>query len=309
MKLRLVQKIINVIYRFPKARLKLYRRFGGYFNYRILNTGNKQMTKALSRLPPSISYIDGLTVYFLTGERFLHQTIFCIRSLTKVSSQKYCFILVDDGTFTDKQHSLVSAKVPGAIVVSAREIEMNLDKHLPVSNYPYLRQKRQVYPHLKKLTDIHTISRPGHKLVLDSDMLFWKEPGALINWLKNPTQPIYMLDCELSYGYSQSLMEKLTGCKIQQLINVGAIGFDSKDIKWDNLERWVSAMEAEEGTSYYLEQALTAMSIGDLESRVLNRDEYIVNPQNLDKIGSVDILHHYVDVSKRIYLEKAWKLI
>jgi hypothetical protein len=305
----MMQKLINSVYRSPKSMLKTYRRFGGYFSYRRMLNGERLMKKAAGRLPPSVSFPDGLPLYFLTGENYIHQTLFCIRSLLKASNEPYHFILVDDGSFNKEVSGLIASKLPGSTVITVEQINNNLKKALPAGDFPALHHKRKVYPHIKKITDIHSVSSPGWKLVLDSDMLFWKEPKEITGWLKNPSRPLHMVDCQQSYGYSGELMQMLCGEKIPELVNVGVIGLASADIPWENLETWVSILEQKEGTSYYLEQALTAMLLGETKSTALHREAYKVNPAFSDLQKNVSTLHHYVDLSKAVYFEKAWPLI
>ncbi|WP_157682257.1 glycosyl transferase [Mucilaginibacter mallensis] len=304
-----MQRLINFLYRTPKSKLKTYKRFGGYYNYQKVINGNKQMKRAAYKLPISPSYADGLPVYFLTGKKYIHQTLFCISSLLKVSTERFHFVLIDDGTFTPAIADLISTKLPGATIVTNDQINTNLEKHLPADKYPVLHHKRSVYPHIKKMLDVHTAGISDWKLVLDSDMLFWKEPKAMINWLKNPDSPLHMVDTVNSYGYSPALMHELCGSEIPKLINVGAIGLNTTTLNWDAIEFWVKTLEEKEGTSYYLEQALSAMLIGQTPSVVLDKDDYKVNPSAADLQQTANTLHHYVDLSKEIYLKNAWKLI
>jgi hypothetical protein len=305
----LLQTSINFLYRLPKSKIKKYKRFGGYYNYQKIVNGNKQMAKAVHKLPPSPSYPDALPLYFLTGKNYIHQTIFCIRSLSKVSTEKFHFILVDDGTFTLEINNLITKKLPGATVVSKEQIKANLAKYLPTDKFPVIHNKRKVYPHIKKLTDVHTINLGSWKMVLDSDMFFWKEPTEIINWLKQPVEPIHMVDCEESYGYSRSLMSELSQADIPKLLNVGIIGLNSNDLNWDTIEYWIKSLEERESTSYYLEQGLTAMIVSQNKSIFLNKDDYKVNPTLSDLEKTANILHHYVDLSKEVYLKKAWQLV
>lgn len=260
-------------------------------------------------LAPVTSYSNGMEVYFLTGINYMYQTLFCIQSLAKVSSTRFKFILVDDGSFNNKLVRIVSKHLPGAVIITQKTIEENLDKILPRQQFNALRQKRKIYPHLKKLTDIHTIPNNNWKLVLDSDMLFWANPILIIKWLKNPVMPLYMQDCQNSYGYSRALMEALSGRHIPDMINVGVIGLNSSCINWNKLNNWVQVLEEKEGTSYYLEQALTAMLIGENQAEVLPSNEYIVNPDKATIANRTGMLHHYVDLSKEGYFKKAWKAI
>ena len=299
----LLQHLVNFLYRHPKARLKRFKRFGGYLNYREINRYSEQMKLSSGDLPPVRSYAQGLSIYFLTGKKYLYQTLFCIQSLVKHSDEKFSFILVDDGSFNKGLISRIHRQLPGSTIITQEMIAQNLEKYLPERLYPYLHHKRKEYPHIKKLTDIHTIPDNPFKLVLDSDMLFWDEPKEIINWLKNPDRPLHMVDCDKSYGYSAELMEALCGARVRPLINVGAIGLNISQINWNHIEHWTKTLEEKEGKTYFLEQALSAMIIGNDNSVILNPGDYIVNPNEEAK----GVLHHYVDLSKEFYFKRAWQ--
>lgn len=284
----------------------MYNRFGGKHEYKKMLDGEQQMKRASESLPPVYSSPVGLPVYFLTGKKYIHQTLFCIQSLSKVTDTDFKYILVDDGSFDKALVDRIQKQLPLAQIITADVVEKNLDDVLPVDSYPYLRAKREVYPHLRKLTDVHTIKSPDWKLVLDSDMLFWNSPDEMISWLTNPDRPIHMVDCVESYGYTRQLMQQLCECPVPDLLNVGIIGLNSNSIDWTKLNDWIRIMEEKEGSSYYLEQALTAMLIGSTPSMVLNVSDYKVNPSAADDNA---ILKHYVDLSKKIYFNGEWRRV
>ncbi|WP_320465969.1 hypothetical protein [Pedobacter sp. CFBP9032] len=301
--------MINQLYRFPVSKWKTIQRFGGIISYRQMLRGKKEMIRASRNLPPIISYENGYKIYFLTGSDYLYQTLFCAFSLTKVSKTSFQFILVDDGSFDEQLKTQANKQMPGVVIVTKQQIDANLSLKLPVAEFPYLHRKREVYPHIKKLTDIHTLTDNTYKLVLDSDMLFWSNPKEVISWLQRPNGSLHMIDCIESYGYSKEIMESLTGRDIPDSVNVGIIGMDSSRIIWTELERWCMELEAKEGSSYFLEQALTTMLLATSKRKALNERSYIVNPENEDVLNGAGILHHYVDLSKASYFKNAFNVI
>jgi hypothetical protein len=305
----LLQQIINKLYRYPKAKLARINKFGGYIEYQKMMRGQKAMELASFDLPPVESYPNGLPIYFLTGEKFLYQTLFCIHSLSKHSSEKFKFILIDDGSFSASLIKRINKQLPHSGIITEEVIEKNLEKNLPETKYFTLRKKRREYPHIKKLIDIHTLDNRGWKLVLDSDMLFFEYPTAMVQWLKKTSQPLHMIDCTESYGYSRPLMEQLCRSAIPQKINVGAIGLNSEAIDWTDVESWVKTLEDTEGRSYYLEQALSAMLLAGKNCTVLKENKYIVNPDDKAILSGAGILHHYVDLSKKGYYTEAWRKV
>ena len=304
MKVSNIQNFINWVYRHPKGRLQHISRFGGFFKYRQMLRENKRMRSAALALPPVQSYEDGLPVYFLTGNNFLYQTLFCIRSLVMSTDKKFKFHIIDDGSL---DIAFTRKKLPGALITGHDEINARVNKLLPLENFPVLHRKRAEYAHIKKLTDIHSSPDSGYKLVLDSDMLFWKEPVAMINWLKKPTGNLFMQDCLESYGYTPGLMKSLCNAEIPSLLNVGVAGIASDQIIWEEVETWIKALEEKEGGSYYLEQALTAMLTAGRRYTILPASDYVVYPSDRQIQDRDGTLHHFVDLSKKAYFTKAWK--
>lgn len=303
----MIQRLIDILYRHPMSGLRRRTQFGGLIAYRRMMRNQRSMTGACRELPPVKSHADGLPVYFLTGKKYLYQTLFCITSLNRASTEKFRFTLLDDGTIDQPIVHQIERQLPGAQIILKSEIENRLEEALPLSRFPVLRAKRKVYPHIKKLTDVHTLTGDAWKLVLDSDMLFFADPVHITNWLKAPSMSLHMKDCTESYGYSIALMEKLTGAPVPRLLNVGAIGLQSSAINWDDLENWVSILEEQEGKTYYLEQALSAMIIGGSPALELEAVKYIVNPGSTLIGTGGGILHHYVDMSKKGYYNTAWR--
>jgi hypothetical protein len=302
-----LQWIIDAVYRNPRAKISRFRRFGGYLEYKKMLAGEVDMEMCAERLPPVQSFDDGFPVFFLTGHKYFHQTLYCIRSLSMVAGKRLRITIVDDGSFDSGLIGRVSRQLPGAALITQGVIDQKLNELLPAEIFPNLRSRREVYPHLRKLTDVHTISCAlGWKLVLDSDMLFWREPLEIMNWLKNPDRPIYMTDCEECYGYSRESMEALTGDRVPLELNVGVIGLHSGSIDWEKVEYWIGKLEQTQGTSYFLEQALTAMLIGTEPSLVLPAQTYQVNPTGGEPEPEC-ILRHYVDLSKKDYFNRAWR--
>lgn len=303
-----IQAMINKYYRYPKAKRKEIERFGGKLAYKEMLAQKEAMTKSITNFKPFKKSSGNLKLYFLTGKKYIDQTLYCIISLERQLIDTFKYVMVDDGTFDNDLIDFVKSKIPAIEIITKDEIDKNIAQYLPINKYPILNKKRQEYPHIKKLTDIHTLNNcEGYKIVLDSDMLFYHEPIELKQWLAHPDKAIHMVDCEEAYGYDHLLMEKLCGSSIPKLVNVGIFGIESSKIIWDNLESWTQELEQEAGASYYLEQALSAMLIAGKPALVLDKEKYKVNPSENEIDECKATLHHYVDLSKKGYYTKAWK--
>ena len=305
----IAQRIIDFIYRYPKNRLKSIKRFGGLLNIRKIENSRQTMELSAREIscPKYRLSLPKEEIWFLTGKKFWYQTLFCIKSLIESSAQDFMVHICDDGSLDDGLIANMQAQVPFIKIHRLTEIEVRLEEAIPRAQFPYLWRKRAVYPHIKKLIDVHAGTK-GWKLVLDSDMLFFQRPDLLIQWLKKPDRPFHIFDTMNSYGYSFALMEKLVGAPIPEKLNVGIIGLQSESINWQELEHWAQTLEAQEGTSYYLEQALSAMLVARQPAALTGPAfEYIVMPSKEQVLGKQGTLHHYVDLSKEWYFKTAWR--
>jgi hypothetical protein len=282
----------------------------GPLNLWLSARGRAAMIRAADRLPPLPRPANPATlaVHFLTGQKFWYQTAFCAYSLLNQAGESIRVVLIDDGSLAEPELGKLRRVLPDVDVVSATTVRERLDEHLPTSRFPSVRARRLVYPHLRKLTDVHA-GQTGWRVVLDSDMLFHGRPTALLEWLKSPAQPCQMVDVENAYGYSAALLTELAGGPIPDRVNVGVCGLKSDGIDWDRLEFWCRTTLDREGSHYLQEQALTALLVAGQERVVLDEASYVVRPSRDESRHPQTALHHYVAESKAWYFRFGWRNI
>lgn len=305
--------IKTALYRKPKDELLRLSRWGprAYFQ---CDAWAAMMESSVARLSPPIfdPSLPSIEASFLTGKKFWYQTVYCAWTLSAQSNREVVLNLVDDGTLSELLVSEIRRLFPRGALRRRQAVEKTLDRLLPRDSFPVLRQRCDDYINIRKFVDVHLDSQ-GWKLVLDSDMLFFSRPDELMEWWNaarqnDPETPVFLMkDCEESYGYSRTLMTRLSGTEIPPLLNVGVCGLRSEDIDWDEIENWCFTLQEEEGTSYYLEQALVAMMASVRSHRVLPADSYLVFPERRDTLEGNGVLQHYVADSKPWYFEHAWK--
>ena len=270
----------------------------------------RAMVAASFELPPVVPdpAAPVREVCFLTGAKYAHQTAFCAWTLAAHAPDvRISPVIHDDGSLRPAQSANLRRLFPSATVVSAAEADAVVDDRLPRHRYPRLRARREEYPHLKKLTDFHA-GRAGWRLVLDSDMLFFRRPDAALDWLASPAGPLHMTDVETAYGYPVPFLSRQCGAPVAERVNVGATGLRSDGIDWGAAERWVGGQIDRHGASYYQEQALAAQLIAVAgPARALDRESYRVMPDESECDAPSAVLHHYVADSKSGYYRHGWR--
>ncbi len=272
--------------------------------------GRDEMELAAYDLRPAEKDFEGakmpVEVTFLTGGKFWYQTVFCGVSLLHAAQRSIGIAIVDDGTLEDAHVHQFKRVFPKVRLHPAASVEERVREALPPERFPVLHERRINYPHIRKLTDVHAGST-GWKVVLDSDMLFFRRPGVLLEWLYGPERLLHMVDTADSYGYSAKLMAELAGEGVPQRLNVGMIGLKSESIDWEKVESWAATMIEREGTHYFLEQALTAMLVAGEPRVIAPPDEYVVLPEEDEVKRPAAVLHHYVAESKNHYFRYGWR--
>lgn len=284
-------------------------REGGPWQRRQTERGRREMEQAAAHLP-KLAAVDETApprpLHLLTGKRFWYQTAFCLWTFARQSSCRIAPTLYDDGTLGPDLRDHLARLFPLARFVSQTQTRQRLDEHLPAARFPALRERWLNYPNIRKLTDIHA-GQSGWKLVIDSDLLFFRRPDLLTSWLDRPDQPLHAVDVTTSYGYTRPLLESLAAKPLADLVNVGLCGLNSAEIDWDKIEHWCRTLIDREGTSYYLEQALVALLVAGRACTIPPARDYVTLPRPPEAHDCRAIMHHYVAESKRWYFQTNWR--
>jgi hypothetical protein len=303
-------RLVYLLWYAPRGWLERCRRAGGFRQSWLTHRARGDMRRAaaaLAPLPVASPEADQPALAFLTGRAFWEQTAFCLRSLQRqCPNVRWPVSIVDDGTLGAEAADALYRAFPGMTLHRPPAVALALERSLPRAAFPTLRRHRLLYPHLRKLTDIHAV-RPGWNLVLDSDMLFHRSPDRLLSWFRSPDRPLVLTDIADAYGYPRDTLAAVTGHPPPPRINVGATGLCTTHIPWPRLETWVERLLREHGSSYYLEQALVAALIVGAPFLQLDPDDYRVHPDPLEITLRRSALHHYVAEGKQAYVRHAWR--
>lgn len=292
----------------PISKLRQSVAEGGPLQQWTTARGRRAMLHAASSLRP----LQGTPapqlpeLHFLTGKRFWYQTAFCLHSLQCHSSRVFRIVFHDDGSFEPETTAQLRALFPAAEIRFRADNDARLAALLPPDQFPFLHDRRRHYPNILKLTDPHAGAR-GWRLVLDSDLLFFRKPDFLLDWLSGPDRPLHLVDVGNAYGYPEPLMAELAGAPIPPLVNVGFTGLQSESLDWEKLEYWCRRLIETHGTHYYLEQGLVAMLIAGQSRAIAPAADYVLAPDEKECRAPRAVLHHYVGLSKRGYFRHAWR--
>lgn len=301
-------RLAYLFYYRPVGHIRNSWRNGGPLAERETERHRQAMEAAAAALPalPRADRAPPLAVHLLTGRRFWYQTVFCLHSLAAAAEVDIDAHVYDDGSLDDETSARLRHLGPGVQLHLIDELRARRDRYLPTSQFPALRERWENYPNIRKLIDVH-LGSTGWKLVLDSDLLFFRRPDELLDWAAAPDVLLHATDCQDSYGYTRPLLESLAGAPLSLRLNVGVCGLRSESLDWDQLETWTAELQFRERTNYYLEQALIAMIAARHPCRALPSQDYLTMPSRQEVLQPTAVMHHYVDTSKRWYFRHGWR--
>ena len=301
-------RLLYLLYHRPVASLRDVLRDGGPLEHHRTRSGERAMIATAANLPvpPSRQTTPHIELHLLTGARFWHQSAFCLWTFAQHSPRPVTPFIYDDGSLTSQNRELLLRLFPTTRFVLPAESLALLDALLPVSRFPHLRDRWTHYPNIRKLIAPH-LGSSGWKLIIDSDLLFFRRPDFLLDWLAAPDRPLHAVDCETSYGYDRALMDQLAGAPVADLVNVGLTGLRSEELDWDRIEYFCRELITASGTHYFLEQALIAMLVAGRECAIAPADDYFTCPVPPEAGACRAVMHHYVAGSKPWYFRQNWR--
>jgi hypothetical protein len=300
-------RLLYLLYYYPRAEMRRTVRAGGPWQQWLDWRGRCEMEKAAALLP-SLPEFAGppLELHQLTGHRFAFQSAFCLWTFGHAAQRQLAPFFYDDGTLRPGDVATLHALFPQSRVISHAETACRVEAHLPIHHFPALRDRFAKYPLLQKLINPH-LGLSGWKLVLDADLLFFRRPDFILDWLADPKLPLYLPDVADAYGYSPKLLEKLAGNSLPRRVNVGLCGLRSDLLDWEKLEWWCAHLLSAEGSHYFLEQALVALILAGRPCSVAPENDYVTLPSGNEILSPTAVMHHYVDDSKRGYFRAGWR--
>lgn len=301
-------RLLYLLWHQPLSVVRKSLREGGPLQQWLDQRGRAAMRSQAAQLPrPHIA--EGarpVELHLLTGRNYWDQAAFCLWSFATAAERPIQACIYDDGTLDDAGIAALSRVVGELRVIRREDTIAKLDRHLPKERFPALRSRWEVYPHIRKLIDPH-LGSTGWKLVLDSDLLFFRRPNFLLEWLDRPDRPLHAVDCEETYGYPREQLEQLCGATLPVRCNVGLTGLQSEALDWAELERWCDALIERGRSSYYLEQGLVAMLASRQACAVAPAVDYLTLPRPPEDVECRSVMHHYVAESKRSYFRRNWR--
>ncbi len=239
-------------------------------------------------------------LHMLIGKRHVGMCLWAIKSFLHFSGQRYRVVLHDDGTLRQEDISTLSEHLPNARVI--RRVDADKEMADKLANYPLCKtfrfsvvetanhrgQKYNMFIMSLILLDINLLSDAEKIMILDADVLFFKKPVELINWINDQNDNSSLFSVERFRPYRDKKNRLQFDLKPSETLNSGLLCYNPKTIlDLPTLEKWISENRDLMYTSPVFEQlAYSYLIRRQPSSRSLTGDIYAFNYTSQDVTAS-----------------------
>jgi hypothetical protein len=208
--------------------------------------------------------VDNLTdtraeIHVLTSTTDWLNLVWVLKSFYWASGRRYCLCVHDDGTLTPEQVEQTRGHFPDARVISRAEADAAV---LPsLVGAPRCHEFRRTNLLAPKVFDFAHYLRSDRMLLLDSDVLFFAEPAALLRRVEDPAYLRNTVNGDVASAYTVELADakRCAGIDMIERFNSGLGLIHKESIRTDWLEEFLG-LPGVIGHFWRIEQTLFALS-------------------------------------------------
>ena len=229
-------------------------------------------------------------------------------SFENFSGRCWPLFIHDDGSVTEKQRKVIEHVLPGVSFVARPAAEQVMQAHL--GKHPKCLSNRRRHNLFLKFFDFPVYAPYDRFVVLDSDVIFFKRPGEILDWVDAGREECWFNeDTKEKYCIPRPQIEEELGMKMWQRVNTGICLMPKSAISLARAERLITAFETSAHHPQFFEQTLYALMASALNKGGMLPSTYNISWGYLRAPGS--ICRHYVGPFKHdlLYIEGAPSLL
>jgi hypothetical protein len=241
------------------------------------------------RLPkPEADY--GAAVHVVTGKEYWKLGLWMLASFFYTTNRSWPVIIHDDGSCTPSDLASISAVVPFATIVPRADADRRL--HQQLEAFPKTRDLRSTFPLLLKLTDTTLLKSSPQCLVLDCDLLFFREPAEILTWSAAPEHNLFLTDISDASAVPPAQINSLLGVNMLENLNSGLCALRPDFLDLELMERALTKTALIDAPRRWtVEQTLFAILAGQRSSKLLP-SRYLVSSEK--RAPKSTVMRHYI---------------
>lgn len=179
-------------------------------------------------------------IHVLTSESDWMNLLWALQSFYQCSGRRFALCIHDDGTLSETAYNHLRAAFPDARLIRRAEADARVDALL--ADYPRCRSFRADHKLALKVFDFTAFLQSERMFLLDSDILFFASPTALLASLEDPATRHNTLNKDWGPGYTiePDVLQSLVDFKFPPFINSGLGLIHRGSIRFDWVEEFLA---------------------------------------------------------------------
>lgn len=202
--------------------------------------------------------VDDPTVHMLVSSRTWHAGLLAAVAWEHHTGRRWRFFIHEDGTVDEAARRRIRAVLPDVRLVSRPEADGKLAGVL--RDHPRCLAQRAKHNLFLKFSDFAAFAPDGRFLVLDSDVIFFRPPAEILEWVDRGSDTChYNEDTKEKFCIPRAYLEEALGITMWPRFNSGLVLVPRAAIDWDLAEKLVSTFESTAHHPQFFEQTLYAL--------------------------------------------------
>ena len=177
-------------------------------------------------------------IHSLVCHRHVYNYILAIKSFLRFYND-VTVIVHDDGSLTKKDERIIKKHIKNIHIIDRDYADVEINKIL--EHYPNCRRYRDAFVNALQLFDYMLLCESNKIVSLDSDILFFKKPDTLIDWLRDGKNIVYFWE-EEPWG-TREFLAKINLDDCYTPMNIGLLCFYKETMNLDLIEQLLSTTE------------------------------------------------------------------
>lgn len=233
----------------------------------------------------------GVSVHLLVSASTWEMGMLAARSFRHFTGRQWEFFIHDDGSVPPEQLAGTHAILPGARVIPRAEADAAMESEL--APFPHCRENRRKHNWFLKVFDLHHFAPGPRYIILDSDLLFFSRPEAIVRWAESGDNACWFnRDGKESYALPREEMEPEWPHPIWERVNSGLCLLQKQTVSLPRCEEFLAKFASRARHYMFLEQTLLAISASAGGAGGLLPPQYEISWENFRRRDGV--CRHYV---------------
>lgn len=261
--------------------------------------------RAVSRREDLPTDVSGVSLHMVVGSSMLPMGLLALRSFEFHTQRRWSPLIHEDGTFTGEDRAMLRRHFPDAQIIERQRADDEVAAAL--EPFPACRANRSKHNWFLKVFDTRHYAPGERYILLDSDIVFFRRPDAVLQWADSGSNEMWIMEDEREkYSQPRAQIEEAMGIGMVERANSGLDLMPEKAADLAIAERFLAQCSSQANQYEFLEQTIFGLWVSAWgRGGLLPRDEYEISWSTFR--GPRAVCRHYIGPAKNdaLYVEGA----